>query len=52
MQQAPDCDMMVVHDNNLVGINGIGHDTVSRTFELYLHCPYYLGSYWKPPSQT
>ena len=30
MQQAPDCDMMLVHDNNLVEINGIGHETVSE----------------------
>ena len=30
MQQAPDCDMMLAHDDNLVSINGIGHDSVSK----------------------
>ena len=34
MQQAPDCDMMLAHDNDLVAINKIGHDTVSGLFEL------------------
>ena len=29
MQQAPDCDMMLAHDNNLVAINEIGDSTVS-----------------------
>jgi hypothetical protein len=29
MQQASDCDMLVVHDNDLVTINGVGHGTVS-----------------------
>jgi hypothetical protein len=28
MQQASDCDVVVVHDNDLVVINGIGHETV------------------------
>ena len=29
MQEAPDCDMVLAHDNDLVVINGIGHDSVS-----------------------
>jgi hypothetical protein len=29
MQQAPDCDMVIVHDNDLATINGTGHSTVS-----------------------
>jgi hypothetical protein len=29
MQQAYDCDVVVVHDNDLVMINGMGHGTVS-----------------------
>ena len=30
MKQAPDCDMVLAHDDNLVTINGFGHDAVSR----------------------
>jgi hypothetical protein len=30
MQQAPDCDMVLAHDNDLVAINGLGDGTVSR----------------------
>ena len=30
MQQASDCDIVLVHDNDLVTIDGFGHDTVSR----------------------
>jgi hypothetical protein len=37
MQQAPDCDMVLAHDDNLVTINGICRDndpgTVSKPFE-------------------
>ena len=29
MQQAPDCDMVLAHDSDLLAINGIGHGTVS-----------------------
>ena len=29
MQQVSDCDMVLVHDDDLEKINGIGHDTVS-----------------------
>ena len=29
MQQASDCDKILVHDDDLLMINGIGHDTVS-----------------------
>jgi hypothetical protein len=29
MQQASDCDAVLVHDNDLLAINGIGHGTVS-----------------------
>jgi hypothetical protein len=30
MQQASDCDKILVHDDDLLIIDGIGHDTVSR----------------------
>jgi len=29
MQQASDCDMVLAHDDDLVKIDGLGHDTVS-----------------------
>ena len=29
MQQASDCDKTLVHDDDLLMIDGIGHDTVS-----------------------
>jgi len=29
MQQATDCDMVLVHDNDLETIGGLGHDSVS-----------------------
>jgi hypothetical protein len=29
MQQASDCDMVITHDDDLVTINGLGHDAVS-----------------------
>ena len=30
MQQAPDCEMVLAHDDDLATIDGLGHDTVSR----------------------
>jgi hypothetical protein len=30
MQQASDCDILLVHDDDLVTIDGIGHDAVSE----------------------
>ena len=30
MQQAPDCDMVLAHDDDLVKIDGLGHDSVSE----------------------
>ena len=30
MQQAPDCDKILVHDDDLLMIDGIGHGTVSE----------------------
>ena len=30
MQQASDCDMVLAHDDDLLKINGLGHDSVSR----------------------
>ncbi len=29
MQQASDCDMMLAHDDDLLKIDGLGHDSVS-----------------------
>ena len=29
MQQASDCDMVLAHDDDLVEIDGLGHDSVS-----------------------
>ena len=29
MQQASDCDMVLAHDDDLVKIDGLGHDSVS-----------------------
>jgi hypothetical protein len=29
MQQASDCDMVITHDDDLVTIDGLGHDAVS-----------------------
>ena len=28
-QQVSDCDMVIAHDDDLVAIDGLGHDTVS-----------------------
>ena len=33
MQQASDCDKILVHDDDLLMIDGIGHDTVSTIVE-------------------
>jgi hypothetical protein len=30
MQQASDCDMVLAHDDDLMMIDGLGHDTVSE----------------------
>ena len=30
MQQTSDCDMVLAHDDDLVKIDGLGHDSVSR----------------------
>jgi hypothetical protein len=30
MQRASDCDILLVHDSDLVTIDGVGHDIVSR----------------------
>ena len=29
LQQATDCDMVIVHDDDLATIDGLGHDAVS-----------------------
>ena len=34
MKQASDCDMVLVHDTDLVTINGICHGTVSRLLNI------------------
>ena len=39
MQQASDCDIVVAHDDDLVTINGLGHDAVSGLSNYLLHCP-------------
>ena len=30
IQQASDCDKILVHDNDLLSVDGIGHETVSE----------------------
>jgi hypothetical protein len=30
MQQASDCDMVLAHDDDLMKIDGLGHDSVSE----------------------
>jgi hypothetical protein len=42
IQQASDCDLMLAHDDDLVSIDGLGHDTVSGLLKLQLHCPLML----------
>ena len=34
MQQASDCDMMLAHDDDLVMIDELGHDAVSRSLNI------------------
>ena len=33
IQQAPDCDKILVHDDDLLMIDGIGHGIVSELLE-------------------
>jgi hypothetical protein len=35
MQRAYDCDMVLVHDDDLERVNGIGSNTVSGHFVIY-----------------
>jgi hypothetical protein len=42
MQEASDCDMVLAHDDDLVSIDGLGHDTVSGL----LNSSYIAPSYW------
>jgi hypothetical protein len=43
MQQAYDCDMVLAHDDDLVTIDGLGHDAVSRPLNIsYFTVP----SFW------
>ena len=43
MQQASDCDMMLTHDDDLVTIDGLGHDAVSRPLNIsYYTVPSFL----------
>ena len=51
-QRAPDCDMFLIHDDDLQTIDGIGDDTVSGIFEYHFYCSLHVCSYWKPSSQT
>jgi hypothetical protein len=53
MQRASDCEMVLAHDDDLMMIDGLGHDTVSGLLStciltLFLH----VGSHWKPSNQT
>jgi hypothetical protein len=43
MQQASDCDMVLAHDDDLVTIDGLGHDTVSGL----LNSCYIVSSCWQ-----
>jgi hypothetical protein len=36
MQQAPDCDMVLAHDDDLVRIDGLGQDSVSGFLNSYI----------------
>ena len=38
MQQAPDCDMVLAHDDDLVRIDGLGNDSVSE----FSNCNYFV----------
>lgn len=53
MQRASDSEMVLVHDDDLMTLNVLGHDTVSVLLStssaiLFLH----VGSHWKTPNQT
>ena len=53
MQQASDCDIVLVHDNDLVMVDGLGLDTVSRLLNssyIVPSCYYDVSSHcqWKP----
>ena len=50
MQQVSDCDMVVAHDDDLVIIDGLGHDAVSGLSNYLLHFSH-VGSRWKPSNQ-
>ena len=43
MQKATDCDMVLVHDNDLGTIGGLGHDSVSGL----LNSNHIVPSYWQ-----
>ena len=43
MQRASDCDMVLAHDDDLVMIDGLGRDTVSRL----LNFSYTIPSCWQ-----
>ena len=54
MQQVSDCDIVLAHDDDLVMVNGIGHDTVSVLLNRSYVGPLKLGivgSYWNPSNR-
>jgi hypothetical protein len=52
MQQAPDCDMALVHDDDLERIEGIGEGTVGGHSIFLLYLSLNAGSHWNPSNLT
>jgi hypothetical protein len=52
MQQAPDCDMVLAHDDDLVMVNGIGHGTVSGLLNSSYTLSSHVDSHWRPSNLT
>jgi hypothetical protein len=50
MQRASDCDMVLTHDDDLVTINGLGYDAVSRLLNSIYFDRSFFGS-WNPSNQ-
>ena len=42
MQQATDCNSVLVHDDDLGAISGLGENSVSRLLNSESHCPLML----------
>jgi hypothetical protein len=52
MQQAPDCDMALIHDDDLERIEGIGEESVGGHSIFLLFWSRHVGSHWNPSNLT